>query len=192
MIDSRLIRLAGDPVQLRMLKMLNERPSVIASEMARELEVDPKVVTRHLGDFREAALVEVVEEPPGGVEAEPRYRVLAHAPWSDEEWAQFGEEERKRLTRWVIEMIDFDAKEAIDAGTFTGRRNSHAGRAIPIVDEQGWEELCRIFADTLDAVLTVEATSAERLAERGEPGFPVLSALLCCELPARRSVSEND
>lgn len=188
MIDPRLIRVATDPVQLQVLTMLNERPTAATSELARELEVDPGVVARHLDDLREAALVEKVEEPG---QAEPRYRALARALWSDEEWALFGDDEQNRLTHWIIGMIDSDAKEAVDAGTFNARRNSHASRTVPMVDEQGWEELCRIHADTLDAVFAVEAASAERLAERGETGFPALSALLCCELPPRGPAAKD-
>lgn len=192
MIDPRLIRVANDPVQLQTLTLLNERPTATVSELAKELEVDPSAVARHLSELHEAALVEIAEGSAGEGSAEPRYRALARALWSDEEWALFGQEEQKRLTRWIIEMIDSDAKEANEAGTFTARRNSHASRTVPMVDEQGWEELCRIHADTLEAVFAVEAASAERLAERGEAGFPALSALICCELPPRGSAAKGD
>lgn len=191
MIDPRLIRVATDPVQLQTLTLLNERPTATAGELARELETDPSTVERNLGDLREAGLIEAIEESPGEGASEPRYRALARALWSDEEWALFGDDEQKRLTHWIIEMIDSDAKEAVDAGTYNARRNSHASRTVPMLDEQGWEELCRIHADTLEAVFAVEAASAERLAERGEAGFPALSALLCCELPPRGAAART-
>lgn len=189
MIDPRLIRVANDPVQLNVLTSLSELPGATAAEIARKLGLTSGVVARHLHELHEAALVEAVEQSPG--KAELRYRALARALWSDEEWALFGQEEQKRLTRWIIEMIDSDAKEAVDAGTYTARPEAHASRTVPMVDEQGWEELCRIHADALDAVFAVEAASAERLAERGETGFPVLSALLCSELPPRGAAAKD-
>jgi DNA-binding transcriptional ArsR family regulator len=186
MIDRRLIQIASDPARLKALTLLYER-SAGAGEVAEELEISRAAAGRHLDAMRDAGLIEVV----GGVlnrgAVEPRYRALVRALWDDEEWAVFSQEEQERLTGWVIEMINSDAREAVEQGTFTGRQDSHASRTVPLVDERGWEELRDIHNDALHAVLAVEETSAERLAEKGEPGFPVLSAVLCCELPPRGS-----
>jgi hypothetical protein len=91
------------------------------------------------------------------------------------------------MTDWIIEMVNADVREAVDSGSFVTRQDSHASRTVPLVDEQGWKELRDIHADALNAVLAVQAASAERLAEKGEAGFPVLSAVLCCELPPHKS-----
>ena len=186
MIDPRLIRIASDPVRLQALTLLNERTSASVSEVAEELEVDVGTAGRHLEAMHDEGLVEVVGEVLNRGAVEPRYRALVRTLWGEEEWAAFSLEERKRLTRWIIDMIDADVGEALEQGTFLARMDSHASRAIPIVDEQGWNELVRIYADALDAVFAVEAASAERLAEKSEPGFPALSAMLCCELPPPR------
>jgi DNA-binding transcriptional ArsR family regulator len=186
MIDRRLIRIASDPARLRALIFLNER-SAGAGEVAEELNISLSAAGRHLDAMRDAGLVEVVGEVLNRGAVEPRYRALVRALWDDEEWAVFSEEEQRRLASWIIEMIDHDAREAVEQGTFTGRQDSHASRTVPLVDEQGWEELRGIHNEALHAVLAVEAASAERLAEKGEPGSPVLSAMLCCELPPRES-----
>lgn len=184
MIDQRLVRLASEPVRLEALTLLNER-SASVGEIAAELEIDIGEAARHLEAMREEGLVEVIGEVLNRGAVEPRYRPLAKTLWDDEEWATFSLEEQKRLTRWILGMIDADAREALERGTFSARPDSHASRTVPRVDEQGWEELRRIHADALDAVFAVEAASAERLAEKGEVGFSVLSAMLCCELPQR-------
>lgn len=184
MIDRRLIRLASDPVRLQALTLLNERTAG-ASEVAEALDIDESTAGRHLDEFHDAGLVEVVGEVLNRGAVEPRYRALVPTLWDDEEWAAFSDEEQRRLTTWIIEMIDSDARDAVEQGTYTGRKDSHASRTIPQVDEQGWQDLCRIYADALQEVFAVEAASAERLAESGETGFPALSAMLCCELPPR-------
>ncbi len=89
-------------------------------------------------------------------------------------------------------MIDADVREAAESGTFVDRDDSHASRTVAMVDEQGWEELRDIHADALNAVLAVQAASAERLAEKDDPGFPVLSAMFCCELPPRGGDGQPD
>ncbi|HEU4944752.1 MAG TPA: helix-turn-helix domain-containing protein [Solirubrobacterales bacterium] len=182
MIDRRLIQVSSDPVRLRVLNLLNERPAG-TSEVAEALDLDASTAGRHLDELHGAGAVEVVGEVLNRGAVEPRYRAIVRTLWDDEEWATFSDEEQRRLTIWIIDMIEADARGAIERGTFTARKDSHASRSIPIVDEQGWRELCRIYADTLEAVFAVETASAERLAESGERGFQALSAMLCCELP---------
>jgi DNA-binding transcriptional ArsR family regulator len=184
MIDRRLIRLASDPVRLQALTFLNER-SAGASEVAAELDVSLSTAGRHLDAMHDAGLIEVVGEVLSRGAVEPRYRALVRTLWGEDEWAEFSREEQKRLTNWIIDMIDADARSAVEQGTFTGRQDSHASRTVGMVDEQGWQELRRIHGDALHEVFAVEAASAERLAESGETGFPAMSAMLCCELPAR-------
>jgi DNA-binding transcriptional ArsR family regulator len=182
MIDRRLIRLASDPVRLQALTFLNER-SAGASEVAEELDVSLSTAGRHLDAMHDAGLIEVVGEVLNRGVVEPRYRALVRTLWDDEEWAEFSREEQKRLTNWIIGMIDSDARGAVEQGTFTRRQDSHASRTVGMVDEQGWQELCRIHGDALQEVFAIEAASAERLAESGKTGFPAMSAMLCCELP---------
>ena len=103
--------------------------------------------------------------------------------WSDEEWASLSIGERHRLSAWVVQLINSDIVEAMAAGSFDARADSHTSRTVSLVDEQGWRELTRIQADALEANFAVQAASAERLAESGEEGVTVLSAMICCELP---------
>lgn len=184
MIDRRLIRIASDPVRLQALTFLNER-SAGASEVAAQLDVSQSVAGRHLDALHDEGMIEVVGEVLNRGSVEPRYRALVRTLWDDEEWQTFSEEEQKRLTGWIFEMIESDTREAIEAGTFTARKDAHASRAVSLVDEQGWKELSRVHEDALHAVFAIEAASAERLAEKGEIGFPAMSAMLCCELPPR-------
>jgi DNA-binding transcriptional ArsR family regulator len=184
MIDRRLIGIASDPERLNALALLNER-SAGAGEVADKLDIEPAAAGRLLDQMHDAGLIEVVGEALNRGAVEQRYRALVRALWDDEDWAALDLEERKRMTDWIIEMINADVREAVEAGTFVARQDSHASRTVPLVDEQGWAELRGIYADALEAVLAVQAASAERLAERGEAGIPVLSAMLCCELPPR-------
>ncbi|HEX4464783.1 MAG TPA: ArsR family transcriptional regulator [Solirubrobacterales bacterium] len=182
MIDRRLIRLASDPVRLNALILLNER-SAGAGEIAAELDVDPSVAGRHLDAMHDGGLIEVVGEVLNRGAVEPRYRAVVRALWEDEEWEALGREEQQRLTAWIMKMIESDARAAIEQGTFTSRKDSHISRTVSLVDEQGWRELTRIKQEALEQMLAAQAASTERLAETGEESIPVLSALLCCELP---------
>jgi DNA-binding Lrp family transcriptional regulator len=182
MIDRRLIGIASEPDRLNALTLLNER-SAGPSEVAEELGIAPAAAGHLLEQMRESGLIEVVGEALNRGAVEQCYRAVVRVLWDDEDWAALGDEERKRMTAWIIGMIEADVREAIEASTFVARQGSQASRTVPVVDERGWEELRDIHADALNAILAVQADSAERLAEKGEPGFPVLSAMLCCGLP---------
>jgi DNA-binding transcriptional ArsR family regulator len=182
MIDRRLIRLASDPVRLAALTLLNERSAGV-SELAGELEIDLSAAGRHLDAMHDAGLIEVVGEVLNRGAVEPRYRALVRVLWDDEEWEALGREEQQRLMAWIMGMIESDANAAIEQGTFIARSDAHASRTVSLVDEQGWSELTRIKQEALEDIFAVQTASAERLAETDEKGIPVMSALLCFELP---------
>lgn len=190
-IDQRLLRRASHPAHLKALLLLNDGPAGV-SEVADHLGVAAAAAADHLEQMQGAGLVELVGEqklPGGGVE--PRYRALVRGIWDDEEWARLSLEERQRLMSWTLDVIIADAREAITSGSFAGRIDSHLSRAVSLVDEQGWRELCQLQEEALERIFAVEAASAERLVERGEEGVSVMSAMLCCELPARRSAPSD-
>jgi len=181
-IDRRLIRIASDPVRLQALTFLNERSAGV-SEVAAELDVGLSAAGRHLDALRDDGLIEVVGEVLTKGAVEPRYRALVRVLWDDEEWEALGREEQQRLAGWILDMIEADVRKALEQGTFVSRSDAHASRTVSLVDEQGWGELTRIKQQALDGIFEVQAASAERLAEANEEGIPVLSALLCFELP---------
>ncbi len=182
-VNRRLKDLASDSVRLKALAILNERTAA-ANELAAALGVDASTMRVHLEKMCEQGLVEVVGKSSSEGAADPRYRALVRALWSNEEWATLSIEERRHLSAWLIEMIGTSAAEALEAGTFNARDDSHASHTVSVVDEYGWRELTRIQHEALEACFAIQAESAERLAESGEDGIRVMSAMLCFELPA--------
>jgi DNA-binding transcriptional ArsR family regulator len=187
-VDRRLLRIAAEPLRFKALLRLNERTGG-ASELAEDLEMSVSDAKRHLEQMEKDGLVEVVGQVLGRDAFEPRYRAGLRLLWNDEEWAELGEAERRRLTAWTMQMIGSDVCEALEAGTFGMRFDTHITHNVFRVDEQGWRELSRIFDEALEAIFAVEAASAGRLVESGEEGVPVLSALICGELPPQSGPS---
>jgi DNA-binding transcriptional ArsR family regulator len=186
MIDRRLIGLASNPLRLKALSLLNERPAGV-SEVAEVLDASLDVVGRELELMRDLGLVEVVGEVLKSGAVEPRYKAAVRPLWQDEQWSALDIEERKRLVRWVIEMVNADAQKALETGAIVARMDAHASRSVSIVDEQGWHELSRIHDEALAAIFSVQAVSAERLAESGEQGFPAMSVMLSWEMPVEKA-----
>lgn len=180
-IDRRLVDLASDSVRRDALVVLNER-TADAVELAGKLGVEVATMRGHLEKMRAQGLIEVVGDLPGGGVAEARYRALVRALWSNEEWASLSPEDRRQLSAWIVKMIATDAGLALESGSFNARDDSHASRSVSVVDEPGWRELTRICSEALEASFAVQAESAERLAESGEDGIAVMSAMLCFEV----------
>lgn len=183
-VDRRLLRLEDDSTRLDTLVLLDESPAGVP-EVAERLGLSAAAAADLLAEMCEGGLIERIDEPAEGEAAEPRYRPLVKALWDDEEWSKLSREERRRLSAWIVQLINSDVDEALESGSFNVRDDAHASRTVSVVDEQGWRELTRIQADALEASFAVQAASAERLAESGDEGVAALSAMLCFEMPRR-------
>jgi hypothetical protein len=62
----------------------------------------------------------------------------------------------------VLQLVWDDAAEAIKSGLFDEREDRHLSRSVLVVDEQGWEELHDVLAETLDRAMQIQADSAAR------------------------------
>lgn len=182
--DERLLRLVSEPIRLKAMTVLSERP-VDARGIADELGIDVGEAARHLEEMRDEGLVEVVGEALRSGAVEPRYKAAVKLIWTDRDYELLGARGRRLLSSWLVGTIESDVKEALDDGYFDARPDAHTSRTICQVDEQGWTELNRILGDALDTIIRIREESAERLAERGKEGIPVLAAMISCELPRR-------
>ena len=78
-----------------------------------------------------------------------------------------------------------DAATAIETTTFAQRPDHHVTRLPMLVDEDGWNELGKIYGDTLQKALEVQAASAERMSGNPEAaGIPVRAIAMFFEMPA--------
>jgi DNA-binding transcriptional ArsR family regulator len=181
-IDRRLLRLASEPDRLRVLTILNERPAGIR-EIAAGLGLSLAEAEHLLEQMQAADLVEPAGEVLGQTAIEPSFRALLRVLWSDEEWAELSLAERRRVSAWIVHAINAEVCEALERGTFNARTDAHVSRTVSLVDEEGWGELSRIHDEALNAIIATQEASRARLAERGEDGVRVISAMICGELP---------
>jgi len=179
-IDPRLVELAGEPVLVEALVFVNEHPGDGAVQMAPSLGLDLEAAKGALADLRDRKMVERIA---GSSAEDPRYRALTRVLWTDEELAELSVEDRTRLNTWIVKMVGADVDRAMAAGTLARHIDTHISRTISKVDEEGWRELAQIQNEALGAIFAAQEAAAERLAERGEEGISVLSAMLCCRLP---------
>jgi DNA-binding transcriptional ArsR family regulator len=181
----QLAHLLKSPIRVKALAVLIER---VASpkDISVELGVSLTTVSHHVQELLKMNLIELVDEQPRRGAVAHFYRAVMRPIWSDEEWGELSQEERQRYAAWVMQLINCDVAEAMDAGTFQAHTETHTSRSLFHVDEQGWQELNRIQNEALEASFEVEAASAERLAEEGADGINVRTVMLCIEMPPGR------
>lgn len=182
-VDHRLVQLASSPDCLEALDLLAAR-AASPSEIAAELGVSTAAARHHVAELQGLGLIELAGQRADGEEVEHLYRAIALPIWGQEELEELSFEERVRLAAWIVRLIACDAAESLEAGIFNARTDTHASRTRMVVDEQGWRELSRIQDDALHASFSVQAASAERLAECGGEEIHVMGAMLCVEMPA--------
>lgn len=183
-VDERLLRLVSEPIRRNAMTLLSERPADVRG-IASELGIEVAEAARHLEEMLAEGLVEAVAEDLHSAAAEPRYKAAVRMIWTDQAYELLGSRGRRLLTEWIVETIESDVHEALEAGCFDERSDAHTSRTVCQVDERGWAEMNRVLADAVDAILAIREESAERLAERGEEGMPALAAMICSELPRR-------
>jgi Bacterial regulatory protein, arsR family len=191
-IDQRLLRLASEPLRLKTLVILSEEGSAGVSEIAEGLGIGLSEAEDHLKQMHAAGLVELAGEILGRGVIEPSYRPAIRVLWGEEEWAELDAAEQRRVSAWIVHTMYSRVCEALENGSFNARLDAHNSYMVATVDEEGWRDLIRIHAETLEALLAAKEASEQRLAERGEEGFRVISAMICAELPTRLGPIELD
>lgn len=187
-VGQQLLRLTQEPALFRTLVTFNDGPATV-DDVAEALGVSEETATQYVDRLLAEGFIGLAGEALRGGVLKAIYKAKIRTLWSDEEWAAISVAERRRLTTWTVDWVHAELLEAIEAGTVEARVDSHTSRNVAFVDEQGWRELTRIQREALEASFAVQAESAERLAESGESGVPVLSAMFCCELPSRSAVA---
>ncbi|HEY5052254.1 MAG TPA: ArsR family transcriptional regulator [Solirubrobacterales bacterium] len=182
-VDQQLVHLVSHPVRVKALVVLVER-TASPKEISFELREKLSTVSHHIRELLKMDLIELVKEERRRGAVEHFYRAVMRPIWSDEEWSELSTEERQRFSAWTMQLILTDVAEAMSAGTFNARGDTHTSRTPLYVDEQGWKELGQIQNEALDAILQVQATSSERMVNGSDEGIQASAAMLCIEMPA--------
>jgi DNA-binding transcriptional ArsR family regulator len=171
--NPQLISALTHPTRVHALTVLNER-SASPAELARELDRSVRHVTYHLERLEKLGCVELVgiEKAHGGGVVVKRYRAIQR-PWFDREaWAQIDSEEQPGITSAILANMNEDIAKAITGGTINEGDN-HISRTPMVLDEESYEELIALLAETLDRMLEIQEGASDRLA--GEDAAAILT-----------------
>jgi predicted ArsR family transcriptional regulator len=181
------------PTRVKALDILKERDAS-AGEIGKEIKRTSKHVKYHLDELAKVDLVEVVSERPayGGRVTEKVYRAKKRPYMDAEQWKRAGEDEQIGITAQAIELVSEDVSKAMLSNSINwpGDKEAeefepnHISRTTFALDRQGWNQLIKLLAGTLDKALVINEQAAERAVESEEDLITARMAILQFKLPA--------
>lgn len=185
-ITQQLAKALAHPLRVRILTSLHKGISS-PNQLSQELGEPLGNVSYHVKTLLEYDCVELVKTEPRRGAVEHFYRATERAFFSDSDWAKIPASARKGITGVVLESIGTDATEALIAGTIDARTDSHVSHTPLVVDEQGWEEINKLLAETLNRAIEIQEEAASRLADGKAESLSTKLAILHFESPEAKT-----
>jgi hypothetical protein len=180
------------PLRARILEVANELPispskfvrqGLIPDEFYEHYQQALSLASYHFGQLADEGCLEVAETNPRRGAAEKVYKGVSRVFFSDEEFEELPFDERKGLSKTSFQGVVARTDGAIRSGTFDDRTDRHLTWRAFKTDEQGWEEMTDILADTFHKLEAARTAAEERLREQETEGFPATFAMLGFESP---------
>jgi DNA-binding transcriptional ArsR family regulator len=198
--DQTICEALKHPTRVRILEVLCDEDISPIRFLRRELlppgidfEGDEKSalshVAYHFKELLKADCIVLVETIPRRGTNEHIYRSKMLALHNDEDFEVLDLERRRQISRSTLQMLVARAEGAIAQGTFDKRADRHLSWVpFPELDEQGWEELRDLQAESLERAQAIKAGAIARKYGRGEdddtPTFAATFGALAFESPA--------
>jgi DNA-binding transcriptional ArsR family regulator len=167
-VDSRLAKALAHPLRVQLLAALNQKVAS-PNELAKQLGEPLTNVSYHVRMLHDLGCIELVETEPRRGALEHYYRAIVRPFFGDKDWKRLPKNARGSISDAVLQLIWDDAAEAIKTGLFDERDDRHLSRTVLALDEQGWDELHELLAETLERAMSIQVESASR-ASKDEDG----------------------
>jgi len=164
--ESKVFKALSHPLRMKLLSILSEREAS-PTELATELGEPLGNVAYHVKTLAELDCIELVRTTPRRGAVEHHYRATIRAFLTESQWERLPETSRRSISASRLSEIWSDAAAAIKSDTFDSRTDRHLSWTNLVLDEQGWEDLSAILAETLDRALELQAEVAGRLGNDG-------------------------
>ena len=183
-IDQRLGKALAHPLRVRILSVVNHRV-ISPVEFARESGEPLTSASYHFKVLEKLDCIELAKTGQRRGAVEHFYRGTKRAFLRDADWQQLPQSLRGGVTGAVLQTFVERAVEAMDAGTFDAREDSHLSWTPVVLDEKAWRDMAAILEQTLEQILDLQAEAVGRLAESDEAGVNAIVAVAGFETPVQ-------
>ena len=182
-VDSRLAKALAHPLRVQLLAALNEGVAS-PNELAKRLQEPLTNVSYHVRMLHDLGCIELVDTEPRRGALEHYYRAIVRPFFGERDWKRLPKNARGSISDAVLQLVWDDASEAIKGGLFDEREDRHLSRSVLVVDEQGWEDLHDVLAETLDRAMQIQADSASRASKDDGGTFSVNLVMMSHPTPS--------
>jgi DNA-binding transcriptional ArsR family regulator len=152
-------------------------PTATAVQLADALGQPADDVMRQLRFLEERNLVEPVAPEPARPGDSPPYRATRDGFISDEEWADFPPEMRRRLLARLLDKMNERIRAAIGQGGFDAP-DVHVSWLPTDLDGIGYQDLVRLLAETLNRARDIHVAAVQRRADGTADEVEVQTSLM--------------
>lgn len=185
-IDQNLVQALAHPLRVEILRQL-EKGAGSPKELADRTGQQLANVSYHVRVLRECECIELVRTEPRRGAVEHFYRLKPGSTAGAATWSEVPPALRTQYAGSSLAAFTERVVEALDAGTAESRNGAGLSWLPLTVDEQGWEELCRVRSKVEALFQSVADKSAERL-KASKVGIPAIVAVAAFELASRDDV----
>ncbi len=176
-VDPRIIEALRNPVREHALAVLNERIAS-ATQIGEEIGADVSLFYHHIEVLERLGCIERVDTRCVRGAKEHFFRAKSTFFFDSERWGGTPWSIKADATSSQLQSLFDEVATSANAGTLNTGNEEHVSWTPGRFDSQAWDEAARLIDDTLDRLGSIMARSAERLAERDEPGTPATVGLL--------------
>lgn len=184
-----LLKAMAHPIRMHLLGILSYKP-VSPAEFARERGEPVSKVAHHFRSLEKLGCIEVAHTRPVRGSTEHFYRRSETIVIHDDLLGKMPEEAHRLIASTILRDFLGRATRALEAGTFTARKDVHYTWKPVNLDEQGWKEVTEILGSAYQQVDAAEERALERMEQSGEEGLVATVGLMGFESPPEEDDSE--
>ncbi len=190
-MDPKLMRAMLHPTRVRIVAEINKPGCILSPRKFSDTVEDISLsnASYHFRQLEELECIELVEAVPVRGATEHFYRASRRMLFDVEEWSALPAIFKAGSAARALSDFLLAAREAIEAGTFESRDDSHLSWTTMRLDERGWCKGSAIVADALEKLLQLEEECKPRI-EAGAEQLDATFGLGMFESP-RHDVGED-
>lgn len=171
------------PLRVQILAACHQR-DVTPKEFAEERGIHVSNAGYHFRALQKEGYLQVVREERARGSKRHFYRAKQRGFISDTEFAQTGSRAQHQVSEAILRDFIVRCVEAMEAGTFDSRPDSHFTWSRIVLDQQAWNEVTADLERIFKRAYEIEAEAQDRLRRSGERPIQVTLGLVAFESPA--------
>ncbi len=175
-MDPRLAEALGHPFREHVLAECNEG-IVSASQIGERIGADVSLFYKHMQKLERLECIERVDTRQRRRGKEHFFRASSTLYFDNESAKRVPRNARDCLLLSHIQATLDESLGAARRGALGESGDEHTSWNPARLDKQGWSEATKVLDRALEQIGTIQAKSAERLAERDELGIPATVAM---------------